>query len=719
MDRSLESRRDRARRRFAPGLLGGLVAAVLVTVLATMLSSPLAAAERGGPRPERSLPLLPPGHTLGLTRYGSADLSALSPAEQARLDEAVTAGLGGFTVYVDWADLEPTAGDYRFDAVLGQLEALDAMGLKTYLNITVGDIGDYNLPEDLPSGVALDDPAVTARFGALLDAFVPQLPARGVFLLGLGNEIDDRLDTAPAERQAYAGFIEAARPHIEAAAPQLPLAVTLTAQALRERSATATLMRSMVDVLAFNYAPIDANLFVRDIAEIRADFAAVAEFVADGPIVIQELTCPSTEAMNASLNWQRNCFDTILRELRERPNFRFASVFTLDDFTPAECSVVFDAFGGIGDAPDDFVERFRAYLCHLGVLEPDGDPKPAWRHLLEHLERQDSPRNRRLDEGGREAAPAPGLHEVALTRTGTTGGQRRFLLHVPDAPRPRPGWPLVLVFHGGGGSAEATRQDTAFDALADDEHFVVAFGEATRPDPDAPPAFGDNPQTWNDGSGRESIGAVARNEDDIGYVFAMLEEIGRLLPIDRGRVYATGFSNGAGMTFQLARAAPGRFAAVAPVAGSDFAEQVMPLAEPPSLLYITGTADPLNPLAGGDVFLFGTFIGTKPPVDTLIAGWLDRLGCPGEAQIIDAGAPSVDAVRFSPCADGVRLERWLLDGHGHHWPGGQLAPLPESVAGPDVAEIDASEVIWRFFERSAAGRAPAPAGSDQGVGSGR
>ena len=656
------------------------------------------ASERITVEVEDPLPLLPNGQTLGVTRFGSADLDDMSDSAQMRLDEAVDVGLGGFTLYVDWPALEPTAGNFQLESVLADLDAINERGLKTFLNITVGDIGELNLPSDLSPDVALDAPVVLSRFGALLDVLVPELAERGVFLLGLGNEIDDRLDAAPeSERAAYATFVEQARARVAGLAPDLPVAITLTANAVRNQGPTFQAMQAAADLIALNFAPIDPDFFVLEEAEIRASLLEVLAGIPEGPVVIQELTCPSAEPMGASANWQRNCYDILLRTLRSMPRFRFASVFTLSDFDAELCEAVISAFGPLTDVPADFRARFEAYLCALGVLEPDGEPKPAWSSLLEHLKRQRSAENRLLPARSAGLGLEAGLHERFLTRTGSAGAPRRYWVHVPGSAPPRGGWPLVVVFHGGGGTATNTRLNTGWDVLSEARNFVVAYGEGTRPDPGSPPAFAGNGQTWNDGSGREAIGAIARGEDDLNYVRALLEDLQWRLPLNLQRIHATGFSNGAAMTFHAARSLSGRFASVAPVAGADAGLTPPELSAPMSLLYMTGTQDPLNPVEGGEVFLFNTSLGIKPPVDEQVERWRTALECPQQALEIEPGDSEVDASRFAPCAGGTRVELWLLQGHGHHWPGGLQEPaLGPLILGPNTADIDATALSGRF-----------------------
>lgn len=343
-----------------------------------------------------SLPLLAPGFTLGTTLYGGADLSTLGTPERALLDTAVTRGLAGFTYYVDWADLEPEAGRYTLDEFSATLDDLQQLGVRPFVNITVGDIEDYNLPESLSDGqggradgVSLDDPAVIERFGELLDQVVPVLLAHDGFILGVGNEVDARFDGPhPGEREAYVRFVEAARERVHAINPRLAVAVTLTAHAVRDRSPTFRALRTVTDVLPFNYGPIDPNFFVLELEDINEDVRAVVSAYGEGPILIQELTCPSAASMGASQAWQRSCFERLFEEIAATSQVRFASVFTFQDFDTETCTLVRDLIFGdeLSDLPEEVAERLSDYLCQLGVVAPDGTPKLAWDAVLEGAE---------------------------------------------------------------------------------------------------------------------------------------------------------------------------------------------------------------------------------------------------------------------------------------------------------------------------------------------
>lgn len=365
-------------------------------VLCTVCTLLLAACSSSDPASAQSdapLSLLPPGLTIGTTLYGSADLDALGDAEQALLAEAAANGLRGFTYYVDWADLEPEPGRYTFDDFEATLAGLQALGLVPFVNITVGDIEDYNLPAPysdgeagIAPGVALDDQAVLDRFGVLLDRVVPVLLSYGGFALGVGNEIDARLDGEfVRERDAYVRFVEAARERVRALDERLAVAVTLTGSAVRQRSATFRALQQVTDVILVNYGPIRPDFLVRDVEDIRQDFREVISAYGTGPVLIQELTCPSAPSMGASAEWQHACFDALFDEIKATPEVRFASVFTFQDFDAATCDAVREALFGdeLNGLPTEMAQRLTDYLCMLGVVAPDGSPKPAWAAIAE------------------------------------------------------------------------------------------------------------------------------------------------------------------------------------------------------------------------------------------------------------------------------------------------------------------------------------------------
>ena len=284
---------------------------------------------------------------------------------------------------------------------------------------------------------------------------------------------------------------------------------------------------------------------------------------------------------------------------------------------------------------------------------------------------------------GLPAAADGATHAHTIEVGGLT---RTYLMHVPPS-RPAGGAPLVLVFHGGGGDGPGTERLTRFSELADREGLLVAY----------PEGIGRN---WYDG--REFTGSRAHREriDDVGFVTAMLDAIGRAHAVDPRRIYATGFSNGAIFSHYLAAHLSPRIAAIAPVVGG-IAEQPDAWLHPPqpvSVLILQGTTDPLVPYRGGAIaFGRGRIIDTEDAA----RHWARLNGAAPEPRSSPLPAPGKDhcgglRLTYSGGRGGSEVMLVRLDGGGHTWPGGTQY-LPERLIGRVCRDFDATALIWEFF----------------------
>ncbi|MBM3967024.1 MAG: hypothetical protein FJ308_18460 [Planctomycetes bacterium] len=282
----------------------------------------------------------------------------------------------------------------------------------------------------------------------------------------------------------------------------------------------------------------------------------------------------------------------------------------------------------------------------------------------------------------------------------TQWGDREFILHVPTSHDPTTPLPLVIMLHGFGGSGLNAAKETGWSDKADQESFIVAYPEATRPDKSIPQSFRKNPQAWNDGSAR--FHAVDQNVDDVSFIAAMIELIREKHAIDSRRIFVTGFSNGASMAFRVGAELSQHVAAIAPVAGTCWLKKPLP-SNPISICYITGTADSLNPILGGfpKLAMGGKEQGgqPKPPVQEYIDVWRDILDCQAKPTI-DEISDGVHKTVYGHGRLGSEILVLTVDGLGHHWPGG-VSQAPHFLVGKSSNKLIATDVVWDFFQSHA------------------
>ncbi len=290
----------------------------------------------------------------------------------------------------------------------------------------------------------------------------------------------------------------------------------------------------------------------------------------------------------------------------------------------------------------------------------------------------------------------PGRHTLTLT---VDGLERTYIVHVPPSYDSRTPSPLVVMLHGGGGTAKAAILETGWTEKADKAGFLAVFPNAMPRDPSRRSSFAKNPQLWNDGSDRFYPGQKAT--DDISFITALLDDLSTRFTVDKRRVYVTGFSNGGSMSFLVGAQLSNRIAAIAPVAGACWFEPVM-LKRPVPMLYITGKADPLNLIEGGAPKLASgasdrVRAKPKPPVRESILKWAKALDCPmTPANVSDVNGICTEA--YGPSRNGAEVVYITVDGLGHTWAGGRSL-LPESMVGGTSERINATDVIWNFFKK--------------------
>jgi len=269
--------------------------------------------------------------------------------------------------------------------------------------------------------------------------------------------------------------------------------------------------------------------------------------------------------------------------------------------------------------------------------------------------------------GAPARAPAPRAPALAAPDSPLTlvsGDWRRtYLLHLP-AQAGRDRLPLLIALHGYGGSAARLRRVTGFDRIADREHFAVVYPDGRN-------------QMWNAGGRFEGPGYW--HTDDVGFISELIDELARHYPIDRGRVFVTGFSNGGFMAYRLARELSRKVVAIAPDAGTLLHGAYGDPLSDVAILHLHGLADDVVPFAGG-MRDFGSL-----SVDSVLAYWIRRQHC---ARVADTVFDSAGIVgRRWPSRSGRGDVVLYTAAHtGHRW---------WTAADPG---LDGSELIWRFFE---------------------
>jgi len=335
-----------------------------------------------------------------------------------------------------------------------------------------------------------------------------------------------------------------------------------------------------------------------------------------------------------------------------------------------------------------FIIVVSAYLiASMAVANPvrDGDHR-----LLNRLTQYDD---------------VPGTYEVAINDDlagkkstqkmelsfSVAGHRYNYLLYTPKSYQADQPYPLLIVAQGFRSRSQRFMHSTGMDELAERYGFLIAFLSI------------EDEESW------ASVLSVENNSNSAAFIRALMVDIAAQRNIQSNRIYLTGFSLGGmlilGAMCELSDTVAG-FAVVSATFPRQLVKGCVPRKSIPAII-IASRDDPVIPWDGG---LMANDFGKSSKLQLLSVVetadiWIRNNGC-NDRPLIEPLA-NVDAT------DGTTVTRMAYDfncngnavvliyaitGGGHSWPGSRYKL--HSFEGAISRDIDASSVIWNFFNES-------------------
>jgi poly(3-hydroxybutyrate) depolymerase len=244
--------------------------------------------------------------------------------------------------------------------------------------------------------------------------------------------------------------------------------------------------------------------------------------------------------------------------------------------------------------------------------------------------------------------------EAQMTTLNVGGTSRSLLVYAPaDIPQNRP---LVISMHGLNQDINYQKGQAKWELVADTAKFVVVY-----------PAGISN--SWDINGTR-----------DTDFILAIIESMASRYKIDRNRVYVSGFSMGGMMSYHTANKIADKVAAIGPVSGYLFGNNVSS-SRPMPIIHVHGTAD--------DVVHYEPY-SNQQGVLAMLEKWRNWNKCPSTGTRIDpypANKPTSNAYLnyWGPC-DRSAVTLISLKGKGH-W------------HSNDPAGVHTTIEIWNFVKK--------------------
>ena len=267
------------------------------------------------------------------------------------------------------------------------------------------------------------------------------------------------------------------------------------------------------------------------------------------------------------------------------------------------------------------------------------------------------------------------MSQVTLTETIEHDGlTRSYNIYIPSGYEfSDQKFPLLFCFHGFTSSADVIMAYSGFNALAEENEFIVVYPQGT---------LFSGLAHWNVGGFTEGS-----TVDDIGFVDVLLDDLMDNYQLDEERIYSTGMSNGGYMSFLLACQLSDRIAAIASVTGSMTIEtynDCNPM-RPVPVLQIHGDAD--------DVVAYDGLPFSKA-IPEVLDYWVANNECETTAMTMEledintTDNSTVSTLDFPNGLQCTSVNHFRVHGGGHTWPGvwGNL-------------DISASDEVWNFVSQ--------------------
>lgn len=302
--------------------------------------------------------------------------------------------------------------------------------------------------------------------------------------------------------------------------------------------------------------------------------------------------------------------------------------------------------------------------------------------------------------GGESTASA----RAAVVTSGSFGGYA-YRLFIPSSYAAGRATPLVVMLHGCTQTPDQFAQSTQMDALAESAGFLVAYPEQPTSANPVRCFRWFEPAHQSRGAGEPSI------------IAGIVSQIAGRYTLDSDRVFAAGFSAGAGMAVILGATYPDVFAAIA--VGSGLEYKAASGAGGASGAMSSGGP---NPQTQGDVayramgssarvvptlVFHGSGDTTVAPINAeqIISQWaqtndraddgtdnnsIDDRADASETATAPGGRRYTHATYFDSVGHAV-MEKYLVEGMGHAWSGNSSGSYTDA-RGPNQ-----SALVWAFF----------------------
>lgn len=261
---------------------------------------------------------------------------------------------------------------------------------------------------------------------------------------------------------------------------------------------------------------------------------------------------------------------------------------------------------------------------------------------------------------------------VPLKRLTHDNIKREYLLYVPSSYSEKDESPIVLNFHGFGGTAEEQLHYSDWRELSDKYGFILIYPQGLE--------LQEGGSHWNP----DPISSDGKStSNDLGFIRKLLKKVSKKYSVDASRLYATGYSNGAGMVYGLAKHESDLIAGIAPVSGlmSEGNLLTRRAVSPVGLISFNGDQDWVRPVSGIEGYLASTFVTSQ------YWAQVNNSSRTQLKQYEQSSGSHIERTSYFRDDGSATIEQYIINRGGHEW-------FDLNIGGRDL-----NQLAWNFLSK--------------------
>ncbi|OUS32572.1 hypothetical protein A9Q99_00425 [Gammaproteobacteria bacterium 45_16_T64] len=254
------------------------------------------------------------------------------------------------------------------------------------------------------------------------------------------------------------------------------------------------------------------------------------------------------------------------------------------------------------------------------------------------------------------------------------GVERSYYVYLPKGIDLAKKHPAVIAFHGFESDANGFKWLIEPESFSENFQYVMIFPNAIK-------------KSWNIGKG---YGSTNKSVDDISFVKNLINVVTARHPINKKKIYAMGFSNGAQMAALSYCQFGSQIAAVGMVSHTLNLSSCNPKYRTP-IAIINGQKDKYVPFSGGGKFKLRSH---KKSVE-----FFKKNNVVGDVEKTLVSKKNTLCKNYSDNGNTSNVISCALFNSGHSWPGGKEFKIKQF--GKVNRDINATKLLFSFFKKNA------------------